>query len=59
MKAVTRSTGPAGAGPLRQRDVRARRYRIDDALVAGLTKTFALADARPDLLRGEGTVRCP
>ena len=26
---------------------------IDDVLVAGLQRAFALADARPDLLRGE------
>ncbi|MFI9176075.1 hypothetical protein [Streptomyces lincolnensis] len=53
VKAVQRRVGPDGAGPLLQRDERARRYRIDDALVAGLLRAFALADARPDLLRGE------
>ncbi|MFD5341552.1 hypothetical protein [Streptomyces hawaiiensis] len=53
VKAVQRRTGPVGAGPLLQRDERARRYRIDDVLVAGLQRAFALADARPDLLRGE------
>ncbi|MEV6594996.1 hypothetical protein [Streptomyces acidicola] len=52
-KAVQRRNGPGGAGPLLQRDERARRYRIDDGLVAGLGRAFALADARPDLLRGE------
>ncbi|WP_254389905.1 hypothetical protein [Streptomyces sp. AC550_RSS872] len=54
VKAVQRRTGPEGAGPLLQRDERARRYRIDDVLVAGLQRAFALADVRPDLLRGEG-----
>ncbi|MGW1752371.1 hypothetical protein ACWCRD_43610 [Streptomyces sp. NPDC002092] len=53
VKAVQRRTGPEDAGPLLQRDERARHYRIDDALVAGLARAFALADARPDLLRGE------
>jgi hypothetical protein len=53
VKAVQRRTGPVGAGPLLQRDERARRYRIDDVLVAGLQRAFALADDRPDLLRGE------
>nr|WP_240982442.1 hypothetical protein [Streptomyces sp. S3(2020)] len=52
-RAVQRHLGPEGAGPLLQRDERARRYRIDDRLVAGLQQAFALADARPDLLRGE------
>jgi hypothetical protein len=51
IKAVQRRVGPDGAGPLLQRDEQARRYRIDDALVAGLTRAFAMADARPDLLR--------
>lgn len=51
VKAVQRRVGPDGASPLLQRDERARRYRIDDVLVAGLQR--ALADARPDLLRGE------
>ncbi|MGV4985787.1 hypothetical protein ACVB8X_06995 [Streptomyces sp. NRAIS4] len=54
VKAVQqRRVGPDGAGPLLQRDERARHYRIDDTLVAGLTRTFAMADDRPDLLRGE------
>ncbi|MGW9400628.1 hypothetical protein [Streptomyces sp. NPDC055642] len=53
IKAVQRRVGPDGAGPLLQRDERARRYRIDDVLMAGLTRAFALADTRPDLLRGE------
>lgn len=53
VRAVQRRVGPDGAGPLLQRDERARRYRIDDVLVAGLQRAFALADARPDLLRGE------
>jgi hypothetical protein len=54
VRAVQRHIGPDGAGPLLQRDERARRYRIDDVLVAGLQRAFALADARPDLMRGEG-----
>ncbi|MFF3968045.1 hypothetical protein ACFYZI_41660 [Streptomyces griseorubiginosus] len=53
VRAVQRHLGPEGAGPLLQRDERARRYRIDDVLVPGLQRTFALADVRPDLLRGE------
>ncbi|MFF7845279.1 hypothetical protein ACFZC6_42050 [Streptomyces ossamyceticus] len=53
VRAVQRHLGPDGAGPLLQRDERARRYRIDDVLVDGLRRAFALADARPDLLRGE------
>ncbi|MFE9647468.1 hypothetical protein ACFYO0_25795 [Streptomyces sp. NPDC006365] len=53
-KAVQRRVGPDGAHPLLQRDERARRYRIEAALVAGLRRAFALADARPDLLRDEG-----
>lgn len=53
IKAVQRRVGPDGAGPLLQRDERARRYSIDDILVAGLQRAFALADARPDLLRGD------
>nr|WP_024126148.1 hypothetical protein [Streptomyces sp. FR1]AHE38766.1 Hypothetical protein pFRL2_91c [Streptomyces sp. FR1] len=53
VRAVQRHLGPDGAGPLLQRDERARRYRIDDVLVAGLRRAFALAGARPDLLRGE------
>lgn len=53
VKAVQRRVGPDGAGPLLQRDERARRYRIDDALVPGLMRAFAMVDVRPDLLRGE------
>ena len=52
VKAVQRRTGPDRAGPLLQRDERARRYRIDDVLVAGLQRAFSLADVRPDLLHG-------
>ncbi|MEH0441856.1 hypothetical protein QBA74_41330 [Streptomyces scabiei] len=52
VRAAQRRVGPDGAGPLLQRDEPARRYRIDDVLVAGLQRVFALADARPDLLRG-------
>ncbi|MFD9445592.1 hypothetical protein ACFWBR_42670 [Streptomyces sp. NPDC060006] len=54
IKAVQRRIGPDTAGPLLQRDERARLYGIDRALVEGLARAFALADARPDLLRGEG-----
>ncbi|MFJ9713907.1 hypothetical protein [Streptomyces sp. NPDC101234] len=53
IKAVQRRVGPDGAGPLLQRDDRARRYRIDDALQAGFQRAFALADMRPDLLRDD------
>ncbi|MFF2809618.1 hypothetical protein ACFVT2_21060 [Streptomyces sp. NPDC058000] len=52
IKAVQRRIAPDNAGPLLQRDERERRYRIDAALVAGLTRAFAMADARPELLRG-------
>lgn len=52
IKAVQRRIGPDEAGPPLQRHERARRYRIDDTLVAPLTRAFAMADARPDLLRG-------
>jgi hypothetical protein len=51
VKAVQRQVGPAGAGHLLQRDERARLYRIEGALVAGLTRAFVLADRRPDLMR--------
>jgi hypothetical protein len=56
IKAVQRHIGPADAGPLLQGDEQAWRYLIGDALVAGLTRAFALADARPDLLRDAGGV---
>ncbi|MFI6808949.1 hypothetical protein ACIBO6_28740 [Streptomyces luteogriseus] len=52
VKAVQRRVGPDG-GALLQRNEQARRYRMDDRLVAGLQRAFALAEARPDLLRGE------
>ncbi|MGW7244501.1 hypothetical protein [Streptomyces sp. NPDC054804] len=52
-------TGPDGAGPLLQRDERARRYQIDDGLVAGLQRAFALADVRPDLLRSAPVAKAP
>ncbi|MFJ9714255.1 hypothetical protein [Streptomyces sp. NPDC101234] len=51
VKALQRRFGPAGVGPLLQRDERARRYHIDDGLVVGLQRAFALADVRRDLLR--------
>ncbi|WP_405933607.1 hypothetical protein [Streptomyces sp. NBC_00827] len=57
VQAVQRRIGPTGADRLLQRDERARLYRIDRPLVEGLTRAFALADARPDLLRGEGAGR--
>ncbi|MEU1314852.1 hypothetical protein [Streptomyces tibetensis] len=52
VKAVQRRVGPQGA-ETPQRDERARHYRIDDRLGAGLQRAFALAEARPDLLRCE------
>ncbi|MFF4277132.1 hypothetical protein [Streptomyces sp. NPDC001536] len=55
VKAVQRRVGPDGVGPLLQRDERARGYRVDDVLVAGLMRAFAMADARLDLLRGDGS----
>lgn len=51
VQAVQRRLGPSGAQRLLQRDERARLYRIDQALVEGLARAFALADARPDLVR--------
>lgn len=51
VQAVQRRIGPAAARKLLQRDERARLYGIDPSLVEGLTRAFALADARPDLLR--------
>ncbi|MEU6594098.1 hypothetical protein ABZ923_33640 [Streptomyces sp. NPDC046881] len=59
VKAVQGRVGPDGAGPLLQRDERARRYRIDDELVAGLQRAFALADVRPDLLRSTPVAKAP
>ncbi|WP_413098200.1 hypothetical protein [Streptomyces sp. Inha503] len=56
--AVQRRIGPAGSARLLQRDERARLlYHIDPALVEGLRRAFAIADARPDLLRAEPTPR--
>ncbi|MFI1368882.1 hypothetical protein [Streptomyces griseochromogenes] len=43
----------------KQRDERARLYRIDRVLVEGLKRAFAVADARADLLRGEPVERYP
>ncbi|MEV5880519.1 hypothetical protein AB0L75_41355 [Streptomyces sp. NPDC052101] len=57
VRAMQRHVGPAGADRLLQRDERARLYRIDRALVDGLTRAFAMAGARPDLLRGEPAER--
>ncbi|AEM88569.1 hypothetical protein [Streptomyces violaceusniger] len=55
IKAVQRRVAPPGAPRLLQRDERARLYQIDRVLVEGLRRAFAIADARPDLLRGEPT----
>ncbi|GDY60494.1 hypothetical protein [Streptomyces violaceusniger] len=55
--AVQRRIGPAGSARLLQRDERARLYHIDPPLVEGLRRAFAIADARPDLLRAEPTPR--
>jgi hypothetical protein len=51
VKAVQRHVGPEGAAHLLQRDERARLYKIERAMVDGLTRAFALADLRPDLMR--------
>ncbi|MFM9499018.1 hypothetical protein ACKI1Q_36125 [Streptomyces galilaeus] len=51
VQAVQRRVGPSDARKLLQRDKRARLYGIDRPLVEGLNRAFALADARPDLLR--------
>ncbi|MER5576097.1 hypothetical protein [Streptomyces massasporeus] len=51
VKAVQRRVHPAGGDPLLHRDERARHYRIDRVLAAGLIRAFALADSRPDLMR--------
>ncbi|SEB31141.1 MULTISPECIES: hypothetical protein [Streptomyces] len=55
IKAVQRRVAPTGAPRLLQRDERARLYHVDQTLVEGLRRAFAIADARPDLLRGEPT----
>ncbi|MCO8308800.1 hypothetical protein [Streptomyces sp. RKCA744] len=57
IKAVQRRVGPADASRLLQRNDRARLYHIDPALVEGLRQAFAIADARPDLLRDEPATR--
>ncbi|MCO8308793.1 hypothetical protein [Streptomyces sp. RKCA744] len=57
IKAVQRRVGPADASRLLQRNERARLYHIDRPLVDGLRRAFAIADARPDLLRGEPATR--
>ncbi|MBO3682501.1 hypothetical protein J5X86_47450 [Streptomyces sp. NEAU-YJ-81] len=57
IKAVQRRVAPTGASRLLQRNERARFYHIDRALVEGLRRAFVLADARPDLLRGEPAAR--
>lgn len=56
-KAVQRRVGPAGSSRLLQRDEQARLYHIDQTLTEGLKRAFAIADARPDLLRGEHAAR--
>ena len=53
IQAVQCRVGPTSAPRLLQRDERARLYHIDPTLVEGLRRVFAIADARPDLLRGE------
>ena len=55
--AVQRRVGPTSAPRLLQRDERARLYHIAPALVEGLQRAFAIADTRPDLLRGEPAPR--
>ncbi|AEM88596.1 hypothetical protein Strvi_9324 (plasmid) [Streptomyces violaceusniger Tu 4113] len=55
IKAVQRRIGPTGSSRLLQRNERARLYHIDRPLIEGLRRAFAIADARPDLLRGEPT----
>ncbi|WP_443250844.1 hypothetical protein [Streptomyces sp. 6N106] len=55
VQAVQRRVAPTDASRLLQRNERARLYHIDRALVEGLRRAFAIADARPDLLRGEPT----
>ncbi|MFB9454165.1 hypothetical protein [Streptomyces antimycoticus] len=57
IKAVQRRIGPTDASRLLQRNDRARLYHIDRPLVEGLRRAFAIADARPDLMRGEPTAR--
>ncbi|MEV6131765.1 hypothetical protein AB0M05_34105 [Streptomyces violaceusniger] len=54
IKAVQRRIAPADAPRLLQRDERARLYHRPGA-GRGLRRAFAIADARPDLLRGEPT----
>ncbi|MFI0818620.1 hypothetical protein ACH4TX_19260 [Streptomyces sp. NPDC021098] len=60
VQAVQRRVAPAGSissAQLLQRDERARRYHIDRVLVEALRRAFAIADARPDLLRGGPATR--
>ncbi|MFJ9729316.1 hypothetical protein ACIRP3_41895 [Streptomyces sp. NPDC101209] len=51
IRAVRRRIGPDNNTRLLELDDRVRGYRIEPALIDGLQRTFALADARPDLLR--------
>ncbi|MFF2101723.1 hypothetical protein [Streptomyces sp. NPDC058202] len=51
IKAVQRRLGAATSIPLLQRDDYKRHYQIEQPLRKGLLRAFALADARPDLLR--------
>ncbi|MFI8234891.1 hypothetical protein ACIGDI_39460 [Streptomyces sp. NPDC085900] len=51
VRAVRRRIGPDNNTRLLELDDRVRVYRIEPALLEGLQRAFALADARPDLLR--------
>ncbi|MEV8547686.1 hypothetical protein [Streptomyces sp. NPDC051572] len=51
IRAVRRRIGPDSRSMLLERDERARIYCIAPVLVDGHQRAFALADARPDLLR--------
>ncbi|MER5509379.1 hypothetical protein ABT052_29180 [Streptomyces sp. NPDC002766] len=51
VRAVRRRIGPDNNNRLLERDDRVRVYRIEPALIEGLQRAFALADARPDLMR--------
>ncbi len=51
VRAVCRRTGPDNNTRLLELDDRVRVYRVAPVLLEGLRRAFALADARPDLLR--------
>ncbi|WP_432154992.1 hypothetical protein [Streptomyces tricolor] len=57
VRAVRRRIGPDNNTRLLELDDRVRVYRIEPFLVEGMRRAFALADARPDLLRQEPA--CP